>query len=84
MGVTYGVDRRRRRNLSMMLISRLSPLGALQLIQLLLERFQSLARLAELAFRRQPLIIGEVAGSVSNKHVERVCVGRRRLGGLTR
>src|SRR5436190_24111123 len=86
IGGTFGVDARRRRNRSMMLISRLSPLGALQPIQLLLERFQSLTCLAELAFRSQTLVVGEIVGGIPNKNVERVCVRRRRrrLGGLTR
>ena len=50
--------------------SALSPF-ALQLLELLLERFEPLAGFAELAFGGQPLIVGEVARGVGDERVER-------------
>ena len=38
---------------------------ALQLFELLLERFELLSRFAELAFGGQPLVVGEVARGVA-------------------
>jgi len=56
----------------------------LQLIQLLLERLQVLSRLAELAFRRQALVLGELAGSVANQRGDIRSGGLRGLSTLRR
>ena len=54
----------------------LPPL-ALQLIELLLERLEPLARFAQPSFRGQPLVLGEVACGFGDEGVD---VSRRRRG----
>ena len=48
----------------------------MQLIQLLLEAFEPLTSLAELAFSRQALVLGEVASGVLDQRVGRGGFGR--------
>ena len=54
-------------------------LGPERVVAILNEHFDVLSGLAELAFCRQALVVGEVAGRVSNEIVESVGVRGRRL-----